>query len=42
MTGMFLFTMQSIAFGVLLSFILLEMDENDGLRATKIVFLLQF
>lgn len=39
MTGMLLFTMQSIAFGILLSFILLEMDENDGLRATKIVFL---
>ena len=38
MTGMLLFTMQSIAFGILLSFILLELDENDGLRAIKIVF----
>ena len=38
LTGMMIFTMQSVAFGILLSFILLEMDENDGLRATKIVF----
>ena len=38
LTGMLLFTMQSVAFGILLSFILLEIDENDGLRATKIVF----
>ena len=38
LTGMLLFTMQSVAFGILLSFLLLEMDENDGLRATKIVF----
>lgn len=38
LTGMLLFTMQSVAFGILLSFLLLEIDENDGLRATKIVF----
>ena len=38
-SGMILFTMQSIAFGILLAFLLLEMDENDGLRAAKIVFL---
>lgn len=36
--GVFLFTIQSILMGPLLGFIMLEMDENDGYRALKIVF----
>ena len=37
--GMALFTLQSIFFGPFLGLIMLEMDENDGYRALKIVFL---
>ena len=37
--GMALFTFQSIVFGPFLGFIMLEMDENDGYKALKIVFL---
>lgn len=36
--GVFLFSIQSILMGPLLGFIMLEMDENDGYRALKIVF----
>jgi FtsH-binding integral membrane protein len=35
--GLTIFTIQSIAFGILLGFIMLQMDENDGLKALKIV-----
>jgi FtsH-binding integral membrane protein len=35
--GLSIFTIQSIAFGILLGFIMLQMDENDGLKALKIV-----
>lgn len=35
--GLTIFTIQSIAFGILLGFIMLMMDENDGLKALKIV-----
>jgi FtsH-binding integral membrane protein len=35
--GLTIFTIQSIAFGILLGFIMLNMDENDGLKALKIV-----
>ena len=38
MTGVILFTIQSILMGPLLGFIMLDMDENDGYRALKIVF----
>ena len=37
--GLSLFTIQSIAFGILLGFIMLMMDENDGIKALKIVLL---
>ena len=37
--GIILFTMQSILMGVLLGFLFLEMDENDGIRALKITLL---
>ena len=37
--GLSLFTFQSIAFGILLGFIMLMMDENDGIKALKIVLL---
>ena len=37
--GLSLFTFQSIAFGILLGFIMLMMDENDGIRALKITLL---
>ena len=37
--GMALFTFQSIVFGPFLGLIMLEMDENDGYKALKIVFL---
>ena len=36
--GMTLFTLTSIFFGPLLALIMLEMDENDGFTALKIVF----
>ena len=36
--GVILFTIQSLLMGPLLGFIMLEMDENDGYRALKIVF----
>ena len=36
---MALFTFQSIVFGPFLGLIMLEMDENDGYKALKIVFL---
>ena len=38
-TGIIFFTTSSITFGFLLSIIMLEMDENDGFNALKIVFL---
>ena len=38
-TGMIFFTISSLTFGPLLAFIMLEMDENDGFNALKIVFL---
>ena len=38
-TGLALFTLQSLAFGPFLALIMLEMDENDGYKALKIVFL---
>ena len=37
--GLSLFTIQSVAFGILLGFIMLMMDENDGIKALKIVLL---
>ena len=37
--GIIVFTMQSILMGVLLGFLFLEMDENDGIRALKITLL---
>jgi len=37
--GIFLFTLQSILFGLVLGMIFLEMDENDGIRALKITIL---
>ena len=37
--GMALFTLQSVFFGPFLGLIMLEMDENDGYKALKIVFL---
>ena len=37
-TGTIFFTISSLLFGPLLAFIMLEMDENDGFRALKIVF----
>ena len=37
--GLSLFTIQSVAFGILLGFIMLIMDENDGIKALKIVLL---
>ena len=37
--GMALFTFQSIVFGPFLGLIMLEMDENDGYKALKTVFL---
>ena len=37
--GIIVFTMQSILMGLLLGFLFLEMDENDGIRALKITFL---
>ena len=36
--GLIIFTIQSIAFGIMLGFIMLLADENDGLKALKIVF----
>lgn len=36
--GITIFTIQSIAFGIILGFIMLLTDENDGLKALKIVF----
>ena len=39
-TGIIFFTTSSITFGFLLSIIMLEMDENDGFNALKIVFLI--
>jgi hypothetical protein len=36
---MIFFTISSLTFGPLLAFIMLEMDENDGFNALKIVFL---
>ena len=38
-TGMIFFTISSLTFGPLLAIIMLEMDENDGFNALKIVFL---
>ena len=38
-TGMIFFTLPSLTFGPLLAIIMLEMDENDGFNALKIVFL---
>ena len=38
-TGIIFFTTSSITFGFLLSIIMLEMDENDGFNALKVVFL---
>jgi FtsH-binding integral membrane protein len=38
-TGMIFFTLSSLTFGPLLAIIMLEMDENDGFNALKIVFL---
>ena len=38
-TGIIFFTLSSITFGPLLALIMLEMDENDGFNALKIVFL---
>ena len=38
-TGMIFFTLSSLSFGPLLAIIMLEMDENDGFNALKIVFL---
>ena len=38
-TGIALFTFQSLMFGPFLGLIMLEMDENDGYKALKIVFL---
>jgi|TARA_B100001093_G_scaffold475138_1_gene500449 FtsH-binding integral membrane protein len=38
-TGMIMFTISSVLFGPLLALIMLEMDENDGFNALKIVFL---
>ena len=38
-TGIIVFTMQSILMGLLLGFLFLEMDENDGIRALKITLL---
>ena len=35
--GLFLFTLTSLSFGPLLALIMLEMDENDGFTALKIV-----
>ena len=35
----FLFSLTSISFGPLLAFVMLEMDENDGFTALKIVFM---
>ena len=37
-TGIIFFTTSSITFGFLFSIIMLEMDENDGFNALKIVF----
>jgi FtsH-binding integral membrane protein len=37
-TGTIFFTISSLLFGPLLAFIMLEIDENDGFRALKIVF----
>ena len=37
--GIIVFTMQSILMGLLLGFLFLEMDENDGIRALKITLL---
>ncbi|NCW59455.1 MAG: hypothetical protein EBW01_05095, partial [Proteobacteria bacterium] len=39
-TGMTLFTIQSLAMGFLLGIIMLEMDENDGIKALKLVLLI--
>ncbi|MDC1149585.1 Bax inhibitor-1 family protein [Gammaproteobacteria bacterium] len=39
-TGIIFFTTSSITFGFLLSIIMLEMDENDGFNALKIIFLI--
>ena len=36
---MIFFTLSSLSFGPLLAIIMLEMDENDGFNALKIVFL---
>ena len=36
---MFLFSLTSISFGPLLAFVMLEMDENDGFTALKIVLM---
>ena len=41
-TGLTIFTLQSIAFGPILAWLMLEMDENDGLRAMKIVLFVTF
>ena len=38
-TGIIFFTISSLIFGPLLAFIMLEMDENDGFNALKIIFL---
>jgi FtsH-binding integral membrane protein len=37
--GIIMFTISSVLFGPLLAIIMLEMDENDGFNALKIVFL---
>lgn len=38
-TGLIIFTFQSLTFGPMLGWVMLEMDENDGLKAMKIVLL---
>ena len=37
--GMTFFTLTSLSMGPIFAFIMLEMDENDGFKALKIVFL---
>ena len=38
-TGIVLFTIQSLTFGPILALVMLEMDENDGFKALQIVLL---
>lgn len=38
-TGIILFTIQSLTFGPILALVMLEMDENDGFKALQIVLL---